>query len=153
MDPINNNDDDGYSEAGRLYARLRSLGYGHAHAIPTVLAQMYLMKGTSQLIRYKQGPPEDDRKIEVDAFDNTEELLLHDDLLLPWWKHFAEALFSVAACEQGYIRLFLRQVQLGEAVSDMLLQSFKTAPIKTLLLMNNGLGSNRMKFVVNERYA
>ena len=129
MDPINNNDDDRYSEGSRLHACLRSLGYGEAHATKTVLAQMLLTKGTSKLIRCKQGPPEDDERIEVGAFDNPEELLLHDDVLLPWWRKFAEALTSVAACEQGYIHLTLRQVQLGKVVSDMLLQSFKTAPL------------------------
>lgn len=134
------------------HARLISMGYGDAHANAIYNAQMLLENGTSQLIRCKQGPSEDDETeaVGIAAFtsDDPDELLLHDDILLPWWERFADALSSVTAGDHGYIHLVLNQVQLGKVVSRMLLQSFKTAPLKHLILTTNGLGSDGMEFVV-----
>ena len=80
-------------------ARLLSLGYGEEQVRAITMARSMLLQGTSQLVRCKEEPSEDKQRevIRVDAFDNPEDVLLHDDVLLPWWKKFAETLSSVTA--------------------------------------------------------
>ena len=92
------------------HARLFSLGYGNERALAITSAQLRLLQGTSQLVRCKEGPSEDNQRerIMVDVFNNPEDLLLYSDVLLPSWKNFAEALPSVTANDQGCIYLMLQ---------------------------------------------
>ena len=88
----------------------------------------------------------------LSAFANgNSTFLLHDEVLLPAWEKFTDALSVVRSCysKQGYITLILSDVQLNNEVKDLLLHSFTTAPLKSLTLKNNQLGSEGLKFVVN----
>ena len=75
--------------------------------------------------------------------------LQHYNILLPAWIQFTEALSVVPASKHGHIRLMLSNVQLDSRVKNLLLHSFRTAPLKSLTLANNQLGSDGFKFAVN----
>ena len=68
-------------------------------------------------------------------------------ILLPKLAEFADALSSVTPRKDGYISILLQNMQLGDVVSKILLQSFKTAPVKKLVLLNTGQG---MRFAIND---
>jgi hypothetical protein len=68
-------------------------------------------------------------------------------ILLPKLAEFADALSSVTPRKDGYINILLQNMQLGDVVSKILLQSFKTAPVKKLNLLNTGQG---MRFAIND---
>lgn len=148
MDPLEDNN--------LNYARLLSLGYGEAHAREIVSTGRLLKQGTLKLNRRKQGPSRanETEMIRIAAFiygnyGNPDTVLLHDDILLPSWKTFADTLSSITTHDHGFIHIHLGQVHLGTVVSDMLLQSFKTAPLLSLTLKKNDLGADGIKFVVN----
>ena len=109
--------------------------------------------GTAKLVRCKNAPGKEDavESIVIGAFgvDHPNDRLAHHDLLLPGWKEFAKALSGVNASEQGRIKLSLTQFELDTSVTDMLLQSFKAAPLKYLGLKNNRLGSDGLRFAVS----
>ena len=68
-------------------------------------------------------------------------------IFLPKLAEFADALSSVTPRKDGYINILLQNMQLGDVVSKILLQSFKMAPVKKLVLLNTGQG---MRFAIND---
>ena len=137
MDAMNR---DEYMSSMRLSWELLWKGYGLNRVSATVGVHYQLSKITSQLVRLTQ--PKDDHKeiVSVDILnDGNQTFLPHDDVLLPAWVKFSGALSAVPANkqEQGFIRLSLRNVQLNNEVSDLLLDSFKKAPLISLFLSNN----------------
>lgn len=140
MDLMNNVDN-------RLYNRLVSQGYGEVHARAMTAAQNTLIDGTSLLARLKPEPFGHDF-VQIGVFgDHPEDLILNTigAGLLSSWRMFADALSSIETSRHGYIDLVLKQVRLDEEVLDMLIESFKTSPLRCLLLMNNGLEGDGMK--------
>ena len=68
-------------------------------------------------------------------------------IFLPKLAEFADALSSVTPRKDGYINILLQNMQLGDVVSKILLQSFKMAPVKKLVLLNTGQG---MRVAIND---
>ena len=104
------------------------------------MAQTFFMREITRLAGRGLGKTEN---ITIAAGESTRQgnVLLHNDVLLPDWRKFASALSSVAPADARYIKLYLQQVQIGPEVSDLLIQSLQTAPIHTLVLLNNGPGA------------
>ena len=115
-------------------------------AAATMTAVATMRRSISQLVNWNEGSlPRVD--IAAFCFENPNLLLLHNDLLLPFWKRFCTALSSISS--SGCISLVLSAVQLDVEVMDMLLESFKKkSPLKQLTLNQNGLGAQGMRFVV-----
>jgi hypothetical protein len=102
----------------------------------------------SRLYQCRHGPPADrsNCNIAIQAYIDITDMLLRTTVLWPKLAEFADALSSVTPRKDGYINITLHNVQLGDVVSKILLQSFKTAPVKRLVLLNTGQG---MRFAIN----
>lgn len=144
MDNQNNNEQDLISDQMRIHAQYTSLGYSETHAGSAANVYACFVRGVEKLAKCKYGPSKKDGLdvIRVAAFghDQPEEILVHNDVLLQDWYKFTDALSSVKPTITVYIVLPLCHVQLDTVVADMLLQSFKTFPLKQLSLVRNGLG-------------
>jgi hypothetical protein len=116
------------------------------------VAQSFLIRGASKLARLKeQGSTTEEIYIKIaSAFTGeTGECLGFEDVMVPEWNHFFEALSLVRASKHGYICLMIEKVQLGKVATDMLGTSLKAAPLKRLVLRCNVLGRDGMKFVID----
>ena len=144
MEPININNS--LDEARSFRAQLLSLGYGVERATATAIASQYLSDGTLKLnqLSSEQELKDDEQEVGIGA----SAFLLNDAILLPAWINFAHALSSIPANKRGCISLIIMQMQLGEEVLALLLDSFKEAPLKRLILKGNQLGTDGINFVV-----
>ena len=141
MDNQNNNEQDLISEQMRIHAQYTSLGYSETHTGAAAKVYACLVRSVEKC--KEDGPSKKDGLdvINIAAFGPTyEEILVHNDVLLQDWYKFTDALSSVKPTITVYIVLPLCHVQLDTVVADMLLQSFKTFPLKQLSLVRNGLG-------------
>ena len=115
-------------------------------AAATMTAIAMMRRSLSQLAKYNpsQGP----MRVDIATFglDNPDLLLQSNDMMLPYWKRFCEALSSIPS--SGCIDLVLSAVQLNEDVSDLLIESFQKSPLKQLILNQNGLGAQGLRFAV-----
>jgi len=125
-----------------------SLGYDVRVAISLTVFQESLIEGMSRLYQCRHGPPADrsNCNISILAYIDITDTLLRTTVLWPKLAEFADALSSVTPRKDGYINITLHNVQLGDVVSKILLQSFKTAPVKRLILLNTVQG---MRFAIN----
>ena len=144
MEPINTNNS--LDEARSFRAQLLSLGYGVERATATAIASQYLSDGTLKLNQLSSEQELKDGQQEVGI--GASAFLLNDAILLPAWINFAHALSSIPANKRGCISLIIMQMQLGEEVLALLLDSFKEAPLKRLILKGNQLGTDGINFVV-----
>ena len=146
MEPINTNNS--LDEARSFRAQLLSLGYGVERATATAIASQYLSDGTLKLnqLSSEQELKDDEQVVGISAALHN--ILLNDAILLPAWINFAHALSSIPANKRGCISLIIMQMQLGEEVLALLLDSFKEAPLKRLILKGNQLGTDGINFVV-----
>ena len=172
MDPNNNDDEDPIEEPNvdgedvdiddqsiievlTLRGRLISLGYDDEQIRPILAAMGMLVQVTSQLTLFKDRVPkddDDDLNAGIAAFgnaDNNQSVLLHQDILMPWWENFVEALSLFSTSDEGQIWLSFSQIQLGQEVVEMLLRALKTTPIQSLVLRNTGMGRDAIRFAVN----
>ena len=134
-------------ELQQFIINLIALDYDFEHKYALGRAYSTLTEGASQLIRCRDGPTEDALRndtegVGVTAFRSTvnEGILMHDDVLMPAWRKFTKSLSSVKSWDKGYIHLMLKRIRLDQSVLDLLLQAFKTAPMKVLQLNYNYLG-------------
>ena len=139
-------------ETGNIYRqcfiRLISLGYDATRAHSIAAVQLLLKRGTADLIQYKKSEECSKLDIGITAGGAHDEILIHDDIMLPEWREFADELASIPASEKEHINLTFKLVQLDQKVAKLLLHAFKTAPLRILALRNNGLGSEGFGFVV-----
>lgn len=151
MDPNN----DLYSEIPIDDAVLRLLSFDiPIESVAGIIwVQGLLSAGTRQLARYKNSLPLAGTRVRIrisELYGNhTNDLQMHEDETLPLWKRFAGALSDVAPSDYGYISLLLNDVQLNNKASDLLLKSFKSAPLFSLSLVGANLGSDGIRFVVD----
>jgi len=115
-------------------------------AAATLTAVATMRRSLFQLAKYS--PSKGPMRIDIATFglDNPDLMLQPNDLLLPYWRRFCEALSSIPS--SGCIELVLSAVQLNKEVCGMLLESFKKSPLKQLTLNQNGLGTQGLRFVV-----
>ena len=121
------------------------LGYNQDHAFSMRVLQNGLLRGISDLKRV--GVTTMAGATPTNITITAGEILLPDDLLLPLWKEFSEALCSLAANQ--LICLGVGNIQLPKAVRDAVEPALKTAPIDRLILTNNMLGSDGINFLTN----
>ena len=76
-----------------------------------------------------------------------EDLLLHDDALLPLWKDFAEAVSHINASAHQCFLVIIQDVQLAKPVIDLLAPALNQAPIGGLLMRNNRMPREGIRFV------
>ena len=76
-----------------------------------------------------------------------EDILLHDDVLLPLWKDFSEAISTVAPNAYQTFLVIIQDVQLSRPVLDLLAPSLHQAPVEGLLMRNNKLSRDGIRFV------
>ena len=76
-----------------------------------------------------------------------EDLLLHDDALLPLWKDFAEAVSNITASAYQCFLVIIQDVQLAKPVIDLLAPALNQAPIGGLLMSNNRMPREGIRFV------
>ena len=132
--------------------RWRSMGYDDEVAISLAVFQNNLIEGSSRLYQCREGPPadRDDIYIMIGQYGrghiDITEMLLRTTVLWPKVAEFADALSSVTPRKDGYINICLHDMQLGDVVSKIFLQSFKTAPVRHLALSNTVQG---MRFAIN----
>ena len=115
-------------------------------AAATMTAIATMRRGITQVKKYT--PSEGTLRVDVAAFslNNPDLLLQPNDMMLPYWKRFCTALSSISS--SGCIDLVLSAVQLNEDVSDLLIESFQKSPLKQLILNQNGLGAQGLRFAV-----
>jgi len=144
-DDIEVNDDDVFNVL-LILASIMSGEDHHEQAAATMAAIAMMRRSLSQLARYS--PSQGTLRVDIATFglENPELMLQPNDLLLPYWRRFCEALSSISS--SGCISLVLSAVQLDVEVMGMLLGSFKKSPLKQLTLNQNGLGAQGLKFVV-----
>ena len=140
-------------ETGNIYQkcfiRLISLGFDATRAHSIAAAQVTLKRGCAELIQYKQRPHEECSTLNIGITAAHDEILIHDDIMLPEWREFTDELSSIPTSEKEHINLTFKQVQIDQKVAKLLLHAFKTAPLKILALRENGLGSEGIEFAVN----
>ena len=117
--------------------------YDNSLIIPINYLAITLMMGVAELNK-----PRDNKGKVVLAIDefgdnNPEDILPHnvDDIItqatLSSWRKFTDKLASVSTSKRGYIHLALKNVQLSKTVSDLLVESLRTAPLRSLTLLTN----------------
>ncbi|KAL7528409.1 hypothetical protein ACHAWF_003822 [Thalassiosira exigua] len=152
-DQIDNGNADHALEARTLVAQLISQGVDEARANWLGNVQFHLLEGISKLRQLKETPSEGDVEIIIGCADTDSvdavELPAHHDALLPGWTEFANTLSSVLVNRKQHIGLIIRHVRLTSKVTEILLRSFKTAPLQKFALENNALGSEGIKFVAS----
>ena len=142
-------------ERESLVPWLISQGYDQMRARRTDITISRLIIGASTLARLKEKGSPTTKEIWIvissSAADtvNVVEPLRIEGVMMPDWIRFGEALSSVCPSKQGYIKLLLQGIQLGEEVTDMLRPSLKAAPLIRLTLDNNALGRDGMKFAID----
>lgn len=127
---------------------LISLGYGETVAHDLSNFALSLLKGSSKLITKA-----DKVMVSVGVADglglDIVSPLQHDDIILPYWKTFAAALFSITLIsERKFTSVCFGRVQLSKEVMDMLLQSLKSVPLDRLAFYYNGLGKDGYSWLI-----
>ena len=116
---------------------------GLAHTA-TVLG---LLRGSSTL--WTRADQDDHLKLTIGSTGDDEQLLQHEDYLLPYWTRFVQALSLVTFSKHTYISFSIHQVQLSNQVMNMIVQSLKKSPLDWLFLRNNGLGEDGYNWLVD----
>lgn len=108
------------------------------------------MKKFTDLLR--KGDPIENLNIS-NGSANTNILLLHDDILLPHWQEFADALVQYQKFayreNHGIERLFMWNVELDREVLDMLAPILNTTIVKKLSFGGYDFGSEMVSFVAD----
>jgi len=114
---------------------------------------IWLAKMKEYTHQLRKGDPIETLKISNGGL-NTNILLLHDDILLPHWKEFADALKQyqkfVYREDYGIERLFIWNIELNREVLDMVAPVLKTTTItKTLSFGGYNFGSEMVSFMAD----
>ena len=131
-------------EAIAFFNNLISSGYDETLSRGLSTAVLGLLKGISTLRTALQSGAIEEDELSVDVGVAADGMLMHNDILLPYWKRFTAVLSSVTLVEHKYINIGLQRIQLSKEVRDILLQSLslKTAPVNRLYFSHNGLGED-----------
>ena len=135
------------------------LGYSQEYANAMLALQLALFDATVQLSLLKS-PIKDNEtnisnKIDLHGTVNNlpEDILLHDDSLLPLWQQFGDEAASLAASSDNNIgdglTISILDVEIPSKVMKILAVAFEKLPIKKLILENNRLCSDGLIGLTN----
>ncbi|KAL9186948.1 hypothetical protein ACHAXT_010668 [Thalassiosira profunda] len=95
------------------------------------------MKSVISKLRLR--PRESTLDVELSPREGRDGALLHDDVLMPLWKDFSDAISTVDDSVYDYFTLFIDNVQLSRPVLELLAPALLNQPLLTELCLRNNL--------------